>query len=59
MNSFTQGVARQLAATTPLAPAQAELVVEHCGYQLEHRGFLYDFEQALLLRVARFADGGA
>lgn len=36
-----------------LPPAKAALVLEHCTYQLRHRGFLYDFEQVLLLRVAQ------
>jgi hypothetical protein len=57
MDSFKEGVAKHLAATTPLPAPAAALVVEHCGYQLEHRGYLEDFEQALLVRVARFAVG--
>lgn len=55
MDNIKNGVAKQLAATTPLPAPAAAMIVEHCGYQLEHRGYLEDFEQALLVRVARFA----
>ncbi len=48
------GLARHLAATTPLPAASAQLVLQHCDNKLQGLGYLEDFEQVLLLRVAKY-----
>ena len=48
-------VAHHLAALTPLPAGKAAGILSHCSYMLDKRGYLYDFEQVLLLRVAQQA----
>lgn len=48
-------VAHHLATLTSLPAGKAAIILSHCSYMLDKRGYLYDFEQVLLLRVAQQA----
>jgi hypothetical protein len=45
--------AHHLTTAVPLPATKVATITAHCSYMLEHRGHLEDFEQVLLLRVAR------
>jgi hypothetical protein len=53
--NLNQHAARHLDPANPnqLPAAARQLISEHSQYMLQHRGFLYPFEQVMLMRVQR------